>query len=125
MSENKVIDAEVKVTDVNPETQQTQTPAQQPAETQTPTEVKKEGIVCKVKNFAKKHKTGLLMGAAAAAGAAVAIVGMKFKKNNEPDALPYYPDEDDYEDDYDEEYDEDEYDDDEDSDDSETTESEE
>lgn len=116
MSE-KIIDTTAEVKDVNPETQ---APAQQPETTQAPAE-KKEGIACKVKNFAKKHKTGLLMGAAAAAGAAVAIVGMKFKKNNEPEALPYYPDEDDYDDDEDEEYDEDDYDDDEDSDDSESS----
>lgn len=120
MSE-KIIDTTATVTNAE-ETQQTQAPAQQP-EAQAPAEVKKEGIVDKAKGFVKKHKTGILMGAAAAAGAAVAIIGMKFKKNNEPEALPYYPDEDDYDDDEDDEYDEDEYDDDDDGDDSSETES--
>ena len=112
---SNVIDTTAEVKDVNP-TQETQTPAQQPAETQAPaTEPKKEGLLAKGVNFVKKHKTGFLMAGAAAAGAAVAIIGSKFKKDHEPQALPYYPDEDEY-DEYDEEdddEDDDEYDDDE------------
>lgn len=111
---SNVIDAEVNVKDVNP-TQETQAPAQPAAETQAPAEVKKEGLLTKGVNFVKKHKTGFLMAGAAAAGAAVAIIGSKFRKNQETPALPYYPDEDEYDEDDDEydDEDDDEYDDDE------------
>ena len=97
MSENKVIDTEVKVTDANPEAQ---APAQPAAETQAPAEVKKEGKVAWLKRQAKEHKTAIVMITAGIAGALVGVLGTKAmeKKKSENEYLPYYPEDDEDED---------------------------